>query len=65
MPQHCERIFPVGFREQRSFEFPEFPAEGPKLESILDAEIPDQDTLTDHLWNYSIAACSTIGATSL
>jgi DNA (cytosine-5)-methyltransferase 1 len=52
VPQHRERIFLVGFREQRSFEFPEFPTEGPRLESILDAEVPDKYTLTDHLWNY-------------
>lgn len=52
VPQHRERIFLVGFREKRSFEFPEFPAEGPKLESILDAEVPEKYTLTDHLWNY-------------
>jgi DNA (cytosine-5)-methyltransferase 1 len=39
VPQHRERIFLVGFRERRAFEFPEFPAEGPKLESILDAEV--------------------------
>ena len=47
VPQHRERIFLVGFRERRPFEFPEFPAEGPKLESILDPEVPDKYTLTD------------------
>jgi DNA (cytosine-5)-methyltransferase 1 len=52
VPQHRERIFLVGFREKRSFEFPEFPDEGPKLNSILDAEVPPKYTLTDHLWNY-------------
>jgi DNA (cytosine-5)-methyltransferase 1 len=52
VPQHRERIFLVGFREPRSFEFPEFPSEGPKLESILDAEVPDKYTLSDHLWKY-------------
>ena len=52
VPQHRERIFLVGFKERRGFEFPEFPAQGPKLESILDAEVPDKYTLTDHLWNY-------------
>lgn len=51
VPQHRERIFLVGFRERRAFEFPEFPAEGPKLETILDVEVPDKYTLTDHLWN--------------
>lgn len=52
VPQHRERIFIVGFREPRYFEFPEFPTSGPKLGSIL---LPNPDpkyTLTDHLWNY-------------
>ncbi|MGI8480755.1 MAG: DNA (cytosine-5-)-methyltransferase [Chthoniobacterales bacterium] len=52
VPQHRERIFFVGFREARHFEPPEFPSEGPKLASILDPEVPDKYTLTDHLWNY-------------
>ncbi|HMP82645.1 MAG TPA: DNA (cytosine-5-)-methyltransferase [Verrucomicrobiota bacterium] len=52
VPQHRERIFLVGFREVRHFEFPEFPADGPKLESILEPEVPDKYTLTDHLWKY-------------
>lgn len=52
VPQHRERIFLVGFREPRNFEFPKFPTDGPNLESVLDAEVPDKYTLTDHLWNY-------------
>ncbi|MCX6896404.1 MAG: DNA (cytosine-5-)-methyltransferase [Verrucomicrobia bacterium] len=52
VPQHRERIFLVGFKESRGFEFPEFPAEGPKLESILETDVPEKYTLTDHLWNY-------------
>ena len=52
VPQHRERIFIVGFREPRHFEFPEFPDQGPKLESILEPDVPDKYTLTDHLWNY-------------
>lgn len=52
VPQHRERIFLVGFREPRHFEFPEFPREGPKLETILDAEVPEKYTLTGLLWNY-------------
>lgn len=51
VPQHRERIFLVGFKERRGFEFPEFPAEGPKLETILESEVPEKYTLTDHLWN--------------
>lgn len=52
VPQHRERIFLVGFKPWRDFEFPGFPKDGPKLESILDAEVPAKYTLTDHLWQY-------------
>ncbi len=52
VPQHRERIFIVGFKEDRPFKFPEFPKEGPKLEKILDREVPAKYTLTDHLWKY-------------
>jgi DNA (cytosine-5)-methyltransferase 1 len=52
VPQHRERIFLVGFKERRGFEFPEFPAAGPKLESILEDNVPEKYTLTDHLWKY-------------
>jgi DNA (cytosine-5)-methyltransferase 1 len=52
VPQHRERIFLVGFKERRDFEFPKFPAEGPKLNSILESNVPDKYTLTDHLWKY-------------
>ncbi|MBL0175315.1 MAG: DNA (cytosine-5-)-methyltransferase [Ignavibacteria bacterium] len=52
VPQHRERIFIVGFREPRSFDFPEFPAEGPRLAEILERRVPDKYTLSDHLWEY-------------
>lgn len=52
VPQHRERIFLVGFREWRHYEFPHFPAEGPKLGSILESNPDSKYTLTDHLWNY-------------
>jgi DNA (cytosine-5)-methyltransferase 1 len=52
VPQHRQRIFLVGFKPGRAFEFPEFPEEGPKLASILDSDVPDKYTLTDHLWTY-------------
>lgn len=52
VPQHRERIFFVGFREWRYFEFPVFPPAGPKLGSILESNPPAKYTLTDHLWNY-------------
>jgi DNA (cytosine-5)-methyltransferase 1 len=52
VPQHRERIFLVGFKERRTFEFPEFPAEGPKLDSILEKDVPEKYTLSTHLWQY-------------
>lgn len=52
MPQHRERIFLVGFKPWRDFEFPDFPKEGLKLETILEPKVPAQYTLTDHLWQY-------------
>ncbi len=52
VPQHRERIFIVGFREPRHFEFPELPSQGPLLDSILDISVPSKYTLTDHLWTY-------------
>ncbi len=52
VPQHRERIFLVGFREPRSFEFPQFPKAGPKLNSILEKHVPDKYTLSSHLWQY-------------
>ncbi len=52
VPQHRERIFLVGFRDYRYFEFPEFSSEGPKLGSILESNPLPKYTLTDHLWQY-------------
>jgi DNA (cytosine-5)-methyltransferase 1 len=52
VPQHRERIFLVGFREPRYFEFPQFPVQGPKLSSILEPDPSEKYTLTDHLWQY-------------
>jgi len=52
VPQHRERIFLVGFKPMRAFEFPEFPVHGPKLDSILETNPESKYTLTDHLWNY-------------
>jgi DNA (cytosine-5)-methyltransferase 1 len=52
VPQHRERIFLVGFKPQRYFEFPKFPSEGPKLSTILEKNPPEKYTLSDHLWTY-------------
>ncbi|NOS68995.1 MAG: DNA (cytosine-5-)-methyltransferase [Verrucomicrobia bacterium] len=51
VPQHRERIFLVGFKERRGFEFPEFPAEGPKLETILEDNVPEKYRLLNNSWN--------------
>lgn len=52
VPQHRERIFIVGFREKRHFEFPDFPEFGPRLGSILERNPDPKYTLSDHLWKY-------------
>lgn len=52
VPQHRERIFLVGFKTPRYFEFPKFPDKGPKLASILDKDVPAKYTLTPKLWEY-------------
>ncbi len=53
VPQHRERIFIVGFREPTAFLFPDHkPKFKPKFRQILEKNIPDKYTLTDHLWNY-------------
>ncbi|MDD2237225.1 MAG: DNA (cytosine-5-)-methyltransferase [Kiritimatiellae bacterium] len=52
VPQHRERIFLVGFKPEREFEFPDFPTEGPKLATILEPSVPEKYTLSDHLWTY-------------
>jgi DNA (cytosine-5)-methyltransferase 1 len=52
VPQHRERIFLVGFKPNRIFEFPEIPKVGPKLGSILESRVDDKYTLSDHLWQY-------------
>jgi DNA (cytosine-5)-methyltransferase 1 len=52
VPQHRERVFLVGFKPGKWFEFPSFPVEGPTLSSILDKKVHRKYTLTDHLWKY-------------
>ena len=52
VPQHRERIFLVGFKPNRWFEFPDFPTSGPRLGSILELRPEEKYTLSDHLWGY-------------
>jgi DNA-cytosine methyltransferase len=52
VPQHRERIYIVGFRENIDFKFPILPSEGTKLHEILEKDVDSKYTLSDNLWNY-------------
>lgn len=52
VPQHRERIYIVGFREPVNFEFPDLPDLSPRLADILQDQVEDRYTLSDHLWQY-------------
>jgi DNA (cytosine-5)-methyltransferase 1 len=52
VPQHRERIFIIGFREPRRFEWPKLGEREHALSEILEAAVPEKYTLTDHLWRY-------------
>lgn len=56
VPQKRQRIFIVGFREENTFNFDAFnlpPTDkGPKLGTILEPNVDQKYTLTDHLWKY-------------
>lgn len=53
VPQHRERIFIVGFREPRPFDFPELEtSRAPRLRDILEKKVSDKYTLSDKLWQY-------------
>lgn len=53
VPQNRERIFMVGFKNTNlDFRFPDIPDLHPKFGDILEKNIPDKYTLTDHLWEY-------------
>ena len=53
VPQHRERTYIVGFRDCVEFKFPEYKAKiKPKFRDILEQNVADKYTLTDHLWEY-------------
>lgn len=53
VPQHRERIYIVGFRPRRDFDFPSSPkTPHPAFSSILEQSVDRKYTLTDHLWGY-------------
>ena len=55
VPQHRERIYIVGFRDAEDserFRFPELDDQQPSLAEILDEDVNEKYTLSDHLWGY-------------
>lgn len=53
VPQHRERIYIVGFKNPIDFTFPKNDVDvKPKFKDILEENVPDKYTLTDHLWDY-------------
>lgn len=53
VPQHRERIYIVGFKNPIYFAFPKNNVKDkPKFGDILEQNVPDKYTLTDHLWDY-------------
>lgn len=56
VPQHRERIIIVGLRRdlypEKVFEFPKVPKKTPRIADILESDVDDRYTLSDHLWKY-------------
>lgn len=56
VPQHRERIFIVGFDDRIfsdiAYSFPDPPKRRPRLAEILEDDVDEKYTLTDHLWEY-------------
>jgi DNA (cytosine-5)-methyltransferase 1 len=55
VPQRRQRIFIVGFRDQTEFNFDslEVPSGPPPvLGDVLERDVPEKYTLTEHLWKY-------------
>ena len=54
VPQHRERLYIVGVRDDLdlSFDFPRIPDTKPKLMHILDEKVDSKYTLSTKMWNY-------------
>lgn len=50
VPQHRERIYIVGFRDNLAFSFPNYGNRKPILGDILEQKVNEKYTLTDKLW---------------
>ncbi|BAQ60363.1 DNA-cytosine methyltransferase [Geminocystis sp. NIES-3708] len=52
LPQHRKRIFLVGFKQPIKFTFPQINPVEINIEDILESNIDNKYTLSDHLWQY-------------
>ena len=52
VPQHRERIYLIGFRDDVGFELPRLPDLKPRFKKVLQRNVGDKYTLTNHLWKY-------------
>jgi DNA (cytosine-5)-methyltransferase 1 len=52
VPQHRERIYLIGFKEDINFNLPPLPDLKPRFRNILEPDVDPKYTLTDHLWKY-------------
>jgi DNA (cytosine-5)-methyltransferase 1 len=52
VPQHRERVFIVGFREERGFIPPVLEDHKTKVRDILESNPDEKYTLSSHLWRY-------------
>lgn len=53
VPQNRARVFMIGFKDRDlDYKFPDIPDLKPKIKDILEKNVPDKYTLTDHLWEY-------------
>lgn len=53
-PQHRERIYIVGFRDDVAFDFCKlaYPDSGGVFADVMEADVPEKYTLSDKLWSY-------------
>lgn len=52
VPQHRERIFLIGFQDNREFRFGDLPKRTRTLSDVFEKNVPKKYTLSDHLWKY-------------
>lgn len=50
VPQNRPRIYIVGFKPSKQFDFPALPDLHPKFREVLDKSVPEKYTLSDRLW---------------